>query len=66
VSRGWSLPFAVLSMTDFLRSLLTPDGMDEGRAAAVGRLERFTHAGLLRDVDLINAGGLHLRNPRPP
>jgi hypothetical protein len=51
-------------VTDFLRSLLTPDGMDEGRAAVVGRHEWFTHAGLLRDFDLFKAGGLQLRNPQ--
>lgn len=50
-------------MTDFLRSLLTSEGMAEGRAAVAGRYEWFTHAGLLHDFDSFRAGGLQLRNP---
>jgi hypothetical protein len=50
-------------MTDFLRSMLAPEGMAAGRAAVVGAFEWFTHVGLLSEFDSYKGTGLETRYP---
>jgi hypothetical protein len=53
----------VLMPDQFLRELLTPEGMADGHAAVVAAYEWFTHASEVRHFERIKANGLLLGWP---